>query len=155
GLGGAQERYGVVPDLACYGKVIGGGYPLSAVAGSRALVELTAHARAGRDDFVYMSGTLNGNPVAATAGLKTIEILEREGSFERLFGVGDAAREGVRAGLAEAGVAAQVVGTGPLFQVLVTPEPIVDYRAMLGADETRAQQIAAGAVERGVFTTGF
>src|SRR5581483_8381654 len=62
--GGAQERYGVVPDLACLGKVIGGGYPLSAVVGKRELLQQADPTRKGRDKYCFVSGTMTGNPIA-------------------------------------------------------------------------------------------
>ena len=82
--GGAQELYGVVPDLACYGKVIGGGYPLAAVAGARALMQLCNPRNKGAADYAYMSGTLNGNAVAATAGRFALERIQRPAFLARV-----------------------------------------------------------------------
>src|SRR5439155_8135282 len=71
--GGAQERYGVAADLACYGKVIGGGYPLSAVVGKREILQLADPQQKGRGRYCFLSGTLTANPVACAAGLATLE----------------------------------------------------------------------------------
>src|SRR5262249_32327205 len=82
--GGAQERYGVVPDLACYGKVIGGGYPVSAIVGKRDLLQLADPNQKGRGRYCFLSGTLTGNPVACAAGLATLKVLRQAGVYERL-----------------------------------------------------------------------
>jgi glutamate-1-semialdehyde 2,1-aminomutase len=153
-LGGAQELYGVNPDLACYGKIIGGGFPLAAVAGSADIMELCAHARAGQSDFVYMSGTLNGDPVGATAGLATINVLERPGAFARLHEIGRIVRERVSNALATAGLPAQVLGEGPLFQPIIGGHAIRNYGDLLRADSGTADRLARGVVDSGIYTTG-
>src|SRR5262249_57075765 len=80
--GGAQERYGVVPDLACYGKVIGGGYPLSAVAGKRELLQLADPQQKGRGRYCFLSGTPKGNPVASAAGPAALGVLLQSGTHQ-------------------------------------------------------------------------
>src|SRR2546421_1955493 len=77
--GGAQEFYGVVPDLCSLGKVIGGGFPLACIAGSAAIMAHFDQAKVGDDGFLKQIGTLSGNPVAAVAGLASLEILKRPG----------------------------------------------------------------------------
>ena len=79
--GGAQAYYGVVPDVCTLGKVLGGGYPLAAIAGRE---DITAHFDAGRvgpDEHLLQLGTLSGNPIAARAGLATLEVLRRPGTY--------------------------------------------------------------------------
>src|SRR5262249_39069201 len=102
--GGAQERYGVVPDLACYGKVIGGGYPVSAVVGKRELLQLADPQQKGRGRYCFLSGTLTGNPVACAAGLATLKVLRQAGVYERLHFLGRRLTEGLRQAGAEAGI---------------------------------------------------
>jgi glutamate-1-semialdehyde 2,1-aminomutase len=85
--GGAQERYGVIPDLASYGKVIGGGLPLGAVAGPREIIERSSPRRS-RGESVWASGTLNGNPLAAAAGVATLLTLQEPGTYEKLAKIG-------------------------------------------------------------------
>jgi glutamate-1-semialdehyde 2,1-aminomutase len=153
-LGGAQAYYGVVPDLATYGKIIGGGFPLAAVAGRAALLRLADPARKGEQDYVWFSGTLSGNPVAAAAGLATLSELEQPGVYERLFEAGERLRAGLRRCFSDAGVAAQVAGTGPLFQVFLTDASIVDYRSTQQADAVAARRLAEGMLKRGVLYTG-
>ena len=87
-LGGAQEAFGVTPDLCALGKVIGGGLPLAAVAGRRDVLELTVPDRADDGRSVYLSGTLNGNAIAAAAGLATLDVLVEEDGPRRLVEIG-------------------------------------------------------------------
>ena len=101
--GGAQERYGVVPDIAAFGKAVSGGYPMAAVAGSHEIMAVTDHARRGDQPAAHLGGTLNGNPVAAVAGLATLEILRGEGAYERSMGRPSASRAGLRELLSERG----------------------------------------------------
>src|SRR5207253_11426766 len=88
--GGAQEYYGVVPDLCTLGKVIGGGFPLAAIAGRADIMAHFDRTAVGDDGFLMQVGTLSGNPVAASAGLATLEILKRPGAYERIFATGRA-----------------------------------------------------------------
>lgn len=148
--GGAQEYYGVVPDLCTLGKVIGGGFPLAAVAGRE---ELMAHfdrklANAGR--FVTQTGTLNGNPVAAVAGLVTLEVLRRPGAYSQLFETGRRLRTGLQAALKEAGIVASVIGEAPLFDVVFGKEQPCDYRGVFKCDSDRLALFNNILLENGV-----
>lgn len=132
--GGAQELYGVVPDLCTLGKIIGGGFPLAAIAGSR---EIMAHfdiAKVGDKGFLMQLGTLSGNPVAAVAGLKTMEILRRPGQFERLRDLGETLMAAISEHLNKAGIAHQIVGDPTLFDVVFTDRKVRNYRDVLAAD---------------------
>lgn len=150
--GGAQELYGVTPDLACYGKIIGGGLPLSAVAGRADLMEHANPRKKGAPDNAYFSGTLNGNPLSASAGLATLSVLERPGAYERLHKVGEMLRTGLKAMVTRLGVDAQVLGVGPLLNIYFTAEPITDYRSSLKADSKTTQQLGRDLLDRGVLT---
>ena len=86
--GGAQEYYGVVPDLCTLGKVIGGGFPLAAIAGKAEIMAHFDKNKVGDENFLVQIGTLSGNPVAAAAGLATMAILKRPGAYERIHGTG-------------------------------------------------------------------
>src|SRR5262249_41248979 len=152
--GGAQELYGVTPDLATLGKIIGGGFALAAVCGPAQILSLAAPGRALADGYGFSNGTLNGNPVSTAAGLATVEELMRPGTYERLNVVGERIRAGLRQVVASAGIDAQVLGTGPLFQVVLTSEPVVDYRSMQRADSKTMGAINVGLLRRGVFTNG-
>jgi len=148
--GGAQERYGVTPDLATFGKIIGGGYALAAVAGRRDLLAAADHSRrGGGSTFVYISGTLNGNPVAAAAGLATLDVLDEPGAYQRLDELGDRMRAGLERGLADAGLPGRSMGAGPMFQALVVDGPVTDYRSMRRADAAAMRTIMHGVLEAG------
>jgi glutamate-1-semialdehyde 2,1-aminomutase len=147
--GGAQELYGVVPDLACYGKIIGGGYHMAAVAGKREVMELANPRKKGSPDQIFFSGTLNGNAVGATAGLATIGELEKPGAYDRLRALGERMRTGLREIASRLGLPAQVLGNGPLANIYFTPEPITDYRSALKANSRLSQQLTRGMLQRG------
>ena len=148
--GGAAALYGVTPDLATYGKIIGGGFPLSAVVGRAEIMELCDARRKGQATYVYQSGTLNGHPVAAAAGLATLDVLAEPGAYERLWATGEAVRGHLRKALATRGLAAQVLGIGPMWHVLFTEEPITDHRATLRADRTRLARFQTALLEQRV-----
>ncbi len=122
--GGAQEVYGVTPDLACYGKALGGGLPLAAVAGKRDLLELAnPRRRYTASDFTFMMGTLNGNALSAAAGCATLEVLERQGTYERLRAVGEKFRSGLGDIVERLGIRAEVRGFGPLANIFFASDP--------------------------------
>ena len=148
--GGAQEYYGVVPDLCTLGKVIGGGFPLAAIAGRADIMAHFDRNKVGDEGFLMQVGTLSGNPVAAAAGLATLEILRRPGAYDRIFATG---RElmGILAALLERqGLTARVTGEPPLFDVVFTSEPVRDYRATLRGDSDLMRRFNALLRERGV-----
>src|SRR5262245_53799135 len=121
--GGAQEYYGVVPDLCTLGKVIGGGFPLAAIAGRADIMAHFDRAAVGDDGFVMQVGTLSGNPVAAAAGLATLEILKRPGAYERIFATGRELMAALTELLRAHGATAQVTGEPPLFDAVFSEEP--------------------------------
>ncbi|MCK8784470.1 aminotransferase class III-fold pyridoxal phosphate-dependent enzyme [Roseomonas sp. NAR14] len=149
--GGAQEYYGVTPDLCTLGKVVGGGFPLSAVAGRADIMAHLDRARVGEDGFLPQIGTLSGNPVAAVAGLKTLEILRRPGAYESLFATGRTLREGLGRALREAGFAVQVPGEPPMFDAVFTRGEVRDYRSTMAGDAALAKRLTVLLRERGVF----
>lgn len=137
--GGAQGYYGVTPDLCTLGKIIGGGFPLAAVAGHADIMAHFDKALVGEDGFLPQIGTLSGNPVAAVAGLKTLEILRRPGAYETVFATGRALMAGIAERLRQAGLPAEVVGEPPLFDVIFAAGAVRDYRATLrGSKEVQA-----------------
>jgi glutamate-1-semialdehyde 2,1-aminomutase len=152
--GGAQGRYGVVPDLACYGKVIGGGYPVSAVVGRRDLLRQADPGQKGRGRYCFLSGTLTGNPVACAAGLATLEVLRQPGTYERLHALGERLAHGLRQAGAGAGVPLQVLGDGPVLQVYFTGHrPLRNHRDLLKADRGQAVRFGHELIRRGVYCT--
>jgi glutamate-1-semialdehyde 2,1-aminomutase len=148
--GGAQEYYGVVPDLAAYGKIIGGGFPLAAVCGQEAIMRCMDPSLEGKPEYVAHIGTLNGNPVAAAAGLATLAELRKPGAYARLFRIGVLLRDGLADLVERSGLPAQVMGEAPLFDLFFTDQPITDYRSTLTADQALLKAFNAECLKRGV-----
>ena len=148
--GGAQEYYGVVPDLCTLGKVIGGGFPLAAIAGRADIMAHFDRSAVGDDGFMMQVGTLSGNPVAAAAGMATLAILQRPGAYERLFATGRELMRTLAELLQTNGITAQVSGEPPLFDVVFSPEPVRDYRGTLRGDVGMMRRFNALMRERGV-----
>ncbi len=149
--GGAQEAYAVMPDLCTLGKVIGGGFPLAAVAGRRSIMDHFDKAIIGADKWLMMLGTLSGNPVAALAGLKTMEILRRDGAYDTLRAHGERLQGMFRRHLEVAGVAHRIVGHPTLFDVVFTGSDVRTYRDVLSADQKKNALFNASLRENGVF----
>jgi glutamate-1-semialdehyde 2,1-aminomutase len=148
--GGAQEYYGVVPDVAAFGKVLAGGFPLAAVAGRADIMKHFDAALEGSPDYVWQAGTLNGNPVAASAGLATLAELRKPGAYDKLFATGKRLRDGLAALVPKHGMPAQVSGEPPVFDIIFTDQPVVDYRATLTADRRRIALFNEECLRRGV-----
>jgi glutamate-1-semialdehyde 2,1-aminomutase len=148
--GGAQEYYGVVPDLAAFGKVVAGGFPLACVAGVQPIMHHFDAALEGTPDYVWQAGTFNGNAIACAAGLATLGELRKPGTYERLFRTGARLRQGLAAAVARHGLAAQVSGEPPVFDIFFTDREILDYRATLTADRDRMRRFNQELVRRGV-----
>ncbi|MGE0714916.1 MAG: aspartate aminotransferase family protein [Alphaproteobacteria bacterium] len=149
--GGAQEYYGVVPDLVAYGKALGGGYPIGAFGGRADIMEWVSEHRIGRDDYVWMASTLGGNPISAAAAEATLGVLRQPGTYEHLHGLGTRFRDMLRTTLADRQVTAQVIGDGPLAQVVFSDRPVFDYRSTARADKARGRRMMLGLFARGVF----
>lgn len=148
--GGAQEYYGVTPDLCSLGKIIGGGFPLAAVAGRADIMAHFDRAKVGDEGFLMQIGTLSGNPVAAAAGLATLEVLRRPGTYEAVFTAGRRLMATLDGLLKAARIPAQVIGEPPLFDVVFTDVPVRDYRGMLNADMAVARRFNQLLRARGV-----
>jgi glutamate-1-semialdehyde 2,1-aminomutase len=148
--GGAQAYYGVEPDLTAYGKIVGGGFPLAAVAGRAAILDRADTARRGEPGYVHLGGTLNGNPVAATAGLATLRVLAEPGVYGRLHDAGRRLRSGLLRVAERRGVAVAVVGEGPLAAVHFTDRAVRDYRDVLAADRGLLGRVNERLIANGV-----
>jgi glutamate-1-semialdehyde 2,1-aminomutase len=148
--GGAQEYYGVTPDLATYGKIVGGGFPLAAVVGRADIMRGFDPRLEGSPDFVSQVGTLNGNPVASVAGLASLAELRKPGVYERVRTIGGALRSGLADLVKKTGVTAQVVGEPSVFDIVFTDVPIVDYRATLTNDAAKLRRFNAECLKHGV-----
>lgn len=137
--GGAQERYGVIPDIVTLGKVIGGGFPLAAIGARTEIMRHFDKAAVGSEAWLMQLGTLSGNPVAAAAGLKTLEILHRPSQYERLRALGAALMEMHTRALEARGIPHRLCGEPELFDVYFTDAKPVDYRTARHRDPAQAE----------------
>jgi glutamate-1-semialdehyde 2,1-aminomutase len=149
--GGAQEYYGVVPDLVAYAKGLGGGYGIGAFGGRAEIMDVVREDRLGGDDYVWMASTFGGNPVSAAAAMAALEIFRQPGTYEHLFGIGDYLRQGLRKVLAEHQQRAQVTGDGPLVGLVFSPDPVTDYRTAKRGDGAKGRAFLLGLYRRGIF----
>ena len=149
--GGAQAYYGVVPDLVAYGKALGGGYPIGAFGGPRDLMAAVREDRLGAADYMWVASTLGGNPVSTAAAGAALAVFRRDGTYARLHALGRYLRDGMARVLESRQERAQVIGDGPLAQVVFSTAPVVDYRSTLNSDRARARRVMLGLFERGVF----
>ena len=149
--GGAQEYYGVIPDLVAYGKALGGGYPIGAFGGRREIMDLVDESAIGTDRYVWMASTLGGNPISTAAANAALGVLRRPGTYEKLHGLGMWFRDALRAALRDRQMTGQVIGDGPLAQVVFTDRPVNNYRSTARGDKVRARKLMLGLFQRGVF----
>ena len=149
--GGAQAHYGVTPDLASFGKVIGGGGPLSCVAGRADALDLCDPRRKGEPDYVYVNGTLHGNPVAAAATLAMLDELAKPGSYERLNAYADRACAACQTVLDRHGLPAIAEHTGSLWQILFTTKRPETQADTMAGDAAAMRRLDAECMKRGLY----
>jgi glutamate-1-semialdehyde 2,1-aminomutase len=144
--GGAQEKFGVTPDLTTLGKVIGGGLPVGAYGGRKDIMSMVAPAGP-----VYQAGTLSGNPLAMTAGIKTLELLQRPGSYEYLDKITQKLADGLLQIAQETGH--QVCGgqISAMFGLFFTSGPVHNYEDAKKSDMAKFGRFHRGMLERGVY----
>ena len=148
GLGGYQKVCGVTPDLTTMGKAMANGYPISALAGRRDLMERFNTTAQGD---VFFAGTFNGHAACCAAALATIEVLERPGSYEHLFGLGERMRRGLAAITSRLGVRATVAGFGSVFLTYFMDGPIESYTDLLRNDADLFVAYRRGLLDKGFF----
>ena len=144
--GGAQQLYGIQPDLTTLGKIMGGGLPVGAYGGKAALMDLVAPAGP-----VYQAGTLSGNPLAVAAGLKTLELLRAPGFYERLDVLAENLVAGLRAEADRASVALTINRVGSMFTPFFTAEAVTDYASAKKADTAAFGRFFRALRERGIY----
>jgi glutamate-1-semialdehyde 2,1-aminomutase len=149
-FGGAQEYYGVVPDLCAIGKSLSGGHPIAALCGRADLMDRIDPAWAGTSEHVRLSGTYSANPISAVAARATLAELRKPGTYERLFAAGRTLMDALGRLLRDAGIPAQILGEPPAFEVFFADHAITDFRSSLGADRAAHARFVAGLLERGV-----
>ncbi len=144
--GGAQEKFGVTPDLTTLGKVIGGGLPVGAYGGRRDIMSMVAPAGP-----MYQAGTLSGNPLAMTAGIKTLELLQRPGTYEQLHNTTKKLIEGLLDIAKETGHAACGGHISAMFGLFFTEGPVHNYDDAAKSDRNKFAKYHRGMLERGVY----
>lgn len=149
--GGAQQYYGVSPDLVAYGKALGGGFPIGAFAGRAEIMEVLEERRLPGPRYVWSASTTGGNPVSCAAALATLDLLLQPGVHDTLHASGRRFREGMRAVAQAAGEAAQILGDGPLGQVAFSAAPVVDQTSWLASDRARGGRLMLELLARGIF----
>lgn len=149
--GGAQELYGVTPDLCTLGKVVGGGLPLAAITGRTEVMNHFDKNKVPSERALVQIGTLSGNPLAAAAGLKSLEILRRPGQYEQLHALGQRLMNHIEGELDARGIAHQIVGQETLFDVVFTEQAIHNYRDVQAGDSAMAAVYNQSLRNNGIF----
>ena len=144
--GGAQTRYGVTPDLSCFGKVIGGGLPVGAYGGKAALMDRIAPAGP-----VYQAGTLSGNPLAMRAGIETLDLLDEPGVYDRLEAASARVQAALEHGARAAGVPLTVNRVGSMLTPFFTTGPVSDFASAFRSDTKTYARFFHAMLQRGVY----
>ena len=149
--GGAQQRYGVTADLVAYGKALGGGLPIGAFVGRRDIMDLVREDQLGQSQYVWTASTLGGNPVSCAGALAALALYRQPDTYPMLEKLGDYFREGLRRALKDTGTTGQVIGDGPLGQIVFTDQPVLEYRDVARGDGRRSRAMMLGLFDTGVF----
>ena len=152
-LGGAQEYYGVTPDLATFGKGLGSGYPIGAVAGYDDLMRHLDPASPD-DERVFSLGSFHGNAVSAAAAVATIERLREPGVYEHLGSYGDRLRDELDGLFRRFDLAVRMTGEANIVEWLFTTEPVTDYRRSLATNRALKDRIGSEMRNHGIFGGG-
>ena len=144
--GGAQERYGVVPDLTCLGKIIGGGLPVGAYGGKRAFMEMVAPSGP-----VYQAGTLSGNPLAMAAGLATLKVALEPETHQYLEELGERWKIGVEAAASQGDVPYTINQVGSMVSIFFTEGPVTDFASAARSDTGAFKDFFWHMLSRGVY----
>jgi glutamate-1-semialdehyde 2,1-aminomutase len=148
--GGAQELYGVTPDLCAMGKTLSAGHPLSVVCGVSDIMAYAEGVRRITGDYVSLTGTFSGNPISCAVALAVVGELQREGAYEALFEKGRRLMDALQASLDQAGIPAQVLGEPPAFQPWFTETEVVDFRTSQTANPMLGFRLAQALFDRGI-----
>ncbi len=149
--GGAQEYYGVIPDLVAYGKALGGGYPIGAFGGRTDIMDRVREDKLGEPDYVWVASTLGGNPISTAAARAALGIFQEPDCYQRLHDLGRYLRKGMRDVLDEHQEHAQVIGDGPLAQVVFSADPVYDYRSTKRGDSRKGRSLMLALFRRKIF----
>jgi glutamate-1-semialdehyde 2,1-aminomutase len=144
--GGAQEYYGIKPDMTCLGKVIGGGLPVGAYGGKKEIMSLVSP-----EGPVYQAGTLSGNPLAMTAGIETLKILSMKGTYDTLLRKASVLEEGLRDAAKRAGARVKFYRAGTMFCAYFTEREVIDYESAKTCDTGKFSRFFRGMLTRGIY----
>lgn len=145
-FGGAQERYNIKPDLTCLGKIIGGGLPVGAYGGRRDIMEKVSPLGP-----VYQAGTLSGNPLAMTAGIKTIEILSAPGVYKKLDEISKSLTDGIGEIFRENHIPHQINRVGAMWSVFFADQPVVDFVTASESDCKKFRRFFHFLLDNGIY----
>jgi glutamate-1-semialdehyde 2,1-aminomutase len=149
--GGGQEYFGVRPDLACYGKIIGGGSPLGCIAGKAELIDRCDPVNKGKPDYAYVSGTFHGNPVALATGLATLTELRKPGFYDRLHSRSRELTDAFQRVLDRHNLSALVIGGGSLWQTVFMARQPVSHADFMAADLGRSRALDIAMLKNGLY----
>ena len=145
--GGAQELYGITPDLTTFGKIIGGGLPVGAYGGRKEIMEMIAPAGP-----VYQAGTLSGNPLAMAAGIATLQVIDDDPDFYlHLANTGARLVQGLRDAAAEAGVPVKINHVGSMFTLFFTDQDVTDFTSAKTSDTAKFARYFQAMLEEGIY----
>ncbi|ACV62140.1 glutamate-1-semialdehyde-2,1-aminomutase [Desulfofarcimen acetoxidans DSM 771] len=144
--GGAQSLYGIEPDLTCFGKVIGGGLPVGAYGGKKQIMEMISPAGP-----VYQAGTLSGNPLAVTAGIATLRVLQRPGVYEMLEKKSAALAAGLAEAAADCGARVNFNRVGSMLCGFFTDQKVTDYATAATADTGKYAKFFRAMLQEGIY----
>jgi len=149
--GGGQEYYGVEPDLATYGKAIGGGTPIGAVCGREDIMTLADPRIPASATSAIVAGTMSGNPLSTTAGNATLDVLETSGTYDALNKYASRFRDVIDEVLTDSPLSGQSLGEGPIVDYVITDAAeITDWRSILQSDSATKKKIDAELLSRGI-----
>lgn len=149
--GGAQEYFGVQPDLASYGKIIGGGGPVGCVAGKASIMEQCNPVNRGLPNYAYINGTLHGNPIGCAAGLATLDVLRQPGFYPALRARAEQVQAACQEVLDRHGLPARVIGKGSLWQIVFMKDDPTSYADFIAADMARTRALDHRQLFEGIY----
>ncbi len=144
--GGAQQYFGIKPDMTCLGKVIGGGLPVGAYGGKKDIMAMVSP-----EGPVYQAGTLSGNPLAMTAGIETLKILSKKDTYKKLENAAALLEKGLTDAAKKAGAGTRFYRAGTMFCTYFTDTDVVDYATAKTSDTAKFSKFFSGMLKRGIY----